>query len=124
MAVLLDHCSSIRSVTVNRAGTILAALVGGRALATIRGHTDDVHNLALTPDGSFLASADLNTVRVWESALSPWWRSPLAAIGPSDLDSLERILAGDLTEEERQCAELIVALVRLRRHHELGLDPV
>jgi WD40 repeat protein len=42
-------------------------LVTGARRRTLRGHTDTVQAVAITPDGSWLATAsDDNTVRIWD----------------------------------------------------------
>jgi WD40 repeat protein len=45
-------------------------LTTGKVIYTLRGHTEPVRNVAFSPDGRFLGSADGWTCRIWDGGRS------------------------------------------------------
>ena len=73
----IDFGMDVEVVVFSRDGQTLASgsvyktimiwdVATGAELATLRGHTGEVHGLAFSPDGTILASASLDrTVKLW-----------------------------------------------------------
>jgi WD40 repeat protein len=109
---------SVRQTGIGSGGKVqMWSLPDGKFLQTLKGHTEGISCLTISPDGTVLASgSNDNTVRLWVSRVFDLCLLPINELSLEDIEWAQKTLReSDLSPESRNWLELIVAL--RKSHH-------
>lgn len=121
LVLLTGHCAPIDSLAFSPDGrTLISGSYDGAVIlwdlptqsmrARLGGHSSNIH-LALSPDGTTLATVDFEAIRLWETATGRWlgtipgYTGPLAFASPTEL--LAGVWGDDLVRLDSESGQVL-----------------